>query len=525
MNKNDLKAKLIELDERVLKIYMEKMKEILVPSMEEINALLNEIKSIREEAYKLRANVKEEDVENSVWVNHIIELMDCWEVGIKEGMRQPSRYLRGIGFRIFKVIEDEKKGLREKSEEIKNISTKVAKLLPAVHEICLKVDDDRVKRALKCLEGLKRDLEKYSKILEEMRVKVEEEEKWKGEIVNELKNIGNTIEEYIPKIRGIIGTNRELIEDIPYEELMMKHYGIPIKWVMGWYIEELEKAKWKFKELARKIDPNKEPLQVLRERIHVPYNTPEEMFKAMEEFLEIAKKNAKEYIEFPDEVTCKVIGLKEFEKDVYPMGHAGGPDPLEGGLESYVALNQYNYKAFSRGWLMMMAIHEAYYGHNIHSIKVGLANIPKTFKIGSGIATPISEGLAHRGEELLQHIYGDEAFPLLVAWRRVQTTLRIYIDIGLFHTKTLTPEDAVKLYMDVMGFDEQTSRGLVEWHLENRGYNVCYFTGYKMIEELRKHTNISEKEFSNTLFSAGFISINNAKRLLKIKEKMPWEKW
>jgi hypothetical protein len=63
----------------------------------------------------------------------------------------------------------------------------------------------------------------------------------------------------------------------------------------------------------------------------------------------------------------------------------------------------------------------------------------------------------------------------------------------------------------------------VEWHLENRGYNVCYFTGYKMIEELRKHTNISEKEFSNTLFSAGFISINNAKRLLKIKEKMPWE--
>ena len=523
MKNNDLKEILSELDEKILKIYMEKMRRILVPSREEINSLLNNIRSIREEACRLQKNISEEDVEKSVWISHIIELMDCWEVGIKEDMRHPSKYLRGVGFRISKVIEDKKKGLKEKSEEIKKISEKVAKLLQTVHEMCLNVDDNRVERALRCLEGLKIDLEKYSKIVEKMEIKVEEEKRWRSEILRELKKILSIIEEYKPKIEGIIGTSRELIEDIPYEELLAKRYGIPIKWVLEWYKEEFEKAKLKFKELAEKLCPNKEPLQCLRERIHIPYNTPEEMFKDMKEFLEIAKKHARKYIDFPDEVTCKVVGLKEFEKDIYPMGHAGGPDPLEGGLESYVALNQYNYKAFSRGWLMMMAIHEAYYGHNIHSIKVGLANIPKSFKIGSGIATPLLEGLAHRGEELLQYIYNDEAFPLLVAWRRVQTTLRIYIDIGLFYTKALTPKDAVKLYMDVMGFDEQTSKGLVEWHLENRGYNVCYFAGYKMIEELRKHTNISEKEFSNTLFSAGFISINNVKKLLKIKDKMPWE--
>lgn len=519
----DLKSKLMELDGKIFDFYVKNLKEMHVPSLENINTIIEEIGKLRKEIYKVREGICEDDVENTVWAQHLIELLDCWEIGIKENIRHPSKYLRGIGFRIARILEDEKKSIIEKAEKINELSIKILEIISAVYELCLKVSDEKIIRATKCANGLKRDIEKYIKIIEKMVLEKEEEGKAKQQIIEKLNIVRNSVEEFELKVKEILGKKREIVDEIPYEILMEKYYRIPIKWVLSWYKEELENARKRFYEMANKFDPNKNPLQVLREKIHTPYESPEEMFKDMEKFLEIAKENAKKYLDFPDKVTCKVVGVKEFEKDVYPMGHAGGPDPLEGGLESYVALNQYNYKAFSRGWLMMMAIHEAYYGHNIHSIKIGLANIPKTFKIGSGIATLISEGLAHRGEELLQHIYGDETFPLLVVWRRLQTTLRVYIDIGLFYTKTLTPEDAIKMYMDVMGFDEQTSKGLVEWHLENRGYNVCYFTGYKMIEELRKHTDINEKDFSNTLFSAGFISINNAKRLLKIKDKMPWE--
>jgi hypothetical protein len=211
------------------------------------------------------------------------------------------------------------------------------------------------------------------------------------------------------------------------------------------------------------------------------------------------------------------------EKDVYPMGHSGGPDPIKGGLTHTVALNQYNFKAFTKGWLMMMAIHETYYGHNIHWMKTAMADLPKTFKIEGGKEVPLVEGLAHRGEELLQRVYNDEAFPLFVAWRRLHTVLRVYIDIGLFCLKTLKPKDAVRLYMEIMNFDEQTSKGLVEAHLESRGYFVCYFVGYKMIEEMRKKVDMDEKEFSNTLFSAGFVSMKCIKMLLEIREKLSWE--
>lgn len=516
---------LVEIDGKIFKLYSEKLKEIIIPSEDKINEVLREIHEIKKYVNEIDKLMSDDDVKNKVWIQHLIELLNCWEIGISENLRHPSKYLRGIGFRIFKVIEDEKKSIAEKAEEISRKTEKILELLPAVHQLCFKVDDKKIERVIRCMKGLLVDMEKYGKIIQDISSREENEEnkRYYISILENIARIMESIKQIMPEVQKIVGMKREILEDIPYEVLLERYYGIPIKWVLSWYMDELEKAKMKFRELAARLDPTKDPLTVLKERIHIPYSTPEEMFRAMETFLEIAKKYAKEYIDFPDEVTCKVVGVKEFEKDIYPMGHAGGPDPLEGGLESYVALNQYNYKAFSKGWLMMMAIHEAYYGHNIHSIKIGLAEIPKTFKISSGLATPISEGLAHRGEELLQHIYSDEAFPLLVVWRRVQTTLRIYIDIGLFYKKNLTPEDAVKLYMEVMGFDEQTSRGLVEWHLENRGYNVCYFTGYKMIEELRKHIDISEKEFSNTLFSAGFTSINNIKRILKIKDKMPWE--
>jgi uncharacterized protein (DUF885 family) len=298
---------------------------------------------------------------------------------------------------------------------------------------------------------------------------------------------------------------------------------VPLEWILTWYRDELEAAKRKVKELAQKLDPIKRPIEVLKERIHYPYDSPNEMFAAMEGFLKIAREKARSYLDFPEEESCKVIQLKEMEKDVYPMGHSGGPDPIKGGLTHTVALNQYNFRAFTKGWLMMMAIHEAYYGHNIHWIRIAEADLPRTFKIEGGKEVPLVEGLAHRGEELLQQVYDDKAFPLFVVWRRLQTALRVYIDVGLFHLKTLEPEDAIMLYQDIMDFDEQTSKGLVEAHLESRGYFVCYFAGFKMIEEMREKATMDEKEFSNRLFSAGFVSMKCIKMLLGIEEKMSWE--
>jgi hypothetical protein len=493
---------------------------LFIPSERNVRETLDEINELRAKVQSVKKSV-----ENSVWIQHLEDLLDGMEITLLEDLRHPSKHLRSLGYSIIRILEEEKREPKDKTEVLISKLSNVGLFFENIRRLCLTATDSRIKRAIACAENMQADFDYFAKIVESW-IQDEREDEAKrlcARLIAELKKPKDYARQFAIDAWGIKGQKRQILEDVLYGELLSKRYGVPLAWMLTWYENELERAKKKIEELAAKLDPAKSPIEVLKERIHISYNSIEEMFAAMEKFLKSAREKARSYLDFPEAESCKVIGLKEMEKDVYPMGHSGGPDPIKGGLTHTVALNQYNFRAFTKGWLMMMAIHETYYGHNINWMKIAMADLPKTFKIKGGKEVPLVEGLAHRGEELLQHIYDDEAFPLFVAWRRLHTVLRVYIDIGLFHFKTLKPENAVRLYMQVMNFDEQTSEGLVEAHLESRGYFVCYFAGYKMIEEMRKKIDIDEKEFSNKLFSAGFVSMKCAKTLLEVRERLSWE--
>jgi hypothetical protein len=519
-------VELKELDDAIFDLYCrlngvyEHEKELFIPSERNVRETLDEINELRAKVQSVK-----ESVENNVWIQHLEDLLDGMEITLLEDLRHPSKHLRSLGYSIIRILEEEERKPEEKAEVLISKLSNADLFFENVKRLCLTATDSRIERAITCANNMQADFDYFVKIAESwvQNEKEDEAKKLFERLIAEFKKPKGYARQFAIDARGIKGQKREILEDIPYDELLRKRYGVPLAWILTWYENELERAKKKVEKLAAKLDPAKRPIEVLKERIHTPYNSVEEMFAAMEKSLKIAREKAKSYLDFPEAESCKVIGLKEMEKDVYPMGHSGGPDPVKGGLTHTVALNQYNFRAFTKGWLMMMAIHETYYGHNIHWMKIATADLPKTFKIEGGKEVLLVEGLAHRGEELLQHIYDDEAFPLFVVWRRLHTALRVYIDIGLFHLKTLKPEDAVKLYMQIMNFNEQTSKGLVEAHLESRGYFVCYFAGYKMIEEMRKKVDMDEKEFSNKLFSAGFVSMKCIKTLLEIKEKLSWE--
>jgi hypothetical protein len=497
-------------------------KELFIPSEQNVRKTVDEIKELRVRMQSVKKSVK-----NSIWIQHLQDLLDGMEIMLLEDLRHPSKHLRGLGYSIVRILEEEERKPKEKAEVLVSKLSNAGLFFENVKQLCLTATDSRIERAVTCAKNMPADFDYFAKIVESW-IQDEKEDTAKklyGRLIEEFKKLKDYAQQFAIKACDIEGQKREILEDIPYGELLSKHYGVPLGWILTWYEDEPERVKKKVEKLAAKLDPTKRPIEVLKERIHTPYNSAEEMFADMDKFLKIAREKAKSYLDFPEGESCKVIGVKEMEKDVSPQGHAGGPDPIKGGLTHTVALNQYNLGAFSKGWLMMMAIHETYYGHNIHSMKIGMADLPKTFKIEGGKDVPLIEGLAHRGEELLQHIYNNDAFPLFVAWRRLHTALRVYIDVGLFHLQTLKPEDAVRLYMEVMNFDEPTSKGLVEWHLENRGYTVCYLAGYKMIEEMRKKVDMDEKEFGNELFSAGFVSMKCIKMLLGIREKLSWERY
>ncbi|WXG44918.1 MAG: DUF885 family protein [Promethearchaeati archaeon SRVP18_Atabeyarchaeia-1] len=521
-------AELRELDAAIFDFYChlngvyDHEEELFIPSEGNTRKTLSEIDELRAKLQSMRGSI-----ENGIWSQHLEDVLDGMEMMLLEDLRHPSRHLRSLGYSIIRILEEEGKRPKDKAEVLISKLSNADLFFENLKGLCITATDARIDRAITCARNMQTDFGYFMKVVESWAKDEKEDSEGRlyRRLIEELKKLKDQAQRFAASAGDVKGQKREILEDVPYGDFLAGRYGVQLGWILTWYEDELEGIKKKIEELAAKLDCTKSSTEILKERIHTPYNSVEEVFVAMGGFLKTAREKARSYLDFPEDESCKVIGLKEMEKDVYPMGHSGGPDPIRGGLTHTVALNQYNFRAFTKGWLMMMAIHEAYYGHNIHWIRIAMADLPKTFKIEGGKEVPLVEGLAHRGEELLQHIYGDEAFPLFVAWRRLHTALRVYIDIALFHLKTLEPEDAVRLYIDVMNFDDQTSRGLVEAHLESRGYFVCYFAGYKMIEEMRKKASMGEKEFSNRLFSAGFVSIKCIKMLLAIKERMSWENY
>jgi len=69
------------------------------------------------------------------------------------------------------------------------------------------------------------------------------------------------------------------------------------------------------------------------------------------------------------------------------------------------------------------------------------------------------------------------------------------------HTEGKTVDDAVKIYMDYMGFIEKSSLAQVHYQELLPGYMACYYAGYLLVKNLEKESNLSEQEFNEHLYS------------------------
>ena len=179
--------------------------------------------------------------------------------------------------------------------------------------------------------------------------------------------------------------------------------------------------------------------------------------------------------------------------------------------------NDANYTAVTDGWMKMMSIHETYPGHHIQFVRCTTDKIPETAKIGA-CHMPLIEGTAHRSENVFEWIYAEDPFyPLFVAYRRHHTAVRIKVDLMLrYFGKTIG--EAVQVYKDELAFDERSARGQVKQHEEMEGYFTVYYYGYKKLTEWEEKYGYDVKTYTELLFSAGKISVNNFEKFLRMNK-------
>lgn len=306
-----------------------------------------------------------------------------------------------------------------------------------------------------------------------------------------------------------------------YRTLLKKRMGVSLDELLAWHKEEMEKTRADVFAIAASLDIPEEAPKTMCEvndilfKYEGPCDSPEEMFERAHTYLKRTRALAHEFVNLPDDEQCICAPVPDTCKDSYPWGGYEGGDFSVKPLRGQMFLNQHNYKNVTDGWIKLNSLHEAYPGHHVQYVRAEVDKTPETVKIGAKM-TPILEGTCLRTERAFQFIFGeDQFFPLFVAYRRHHASTRIYVDLMMYYYGA-TLEEVVQIYEEELGFDRVTARGQVRAQQNMPGYFTCYYYGMKKITEWEEKYKFTKKEYTELLFSAGYISIDRLEELIKL---------
>jgi len=308
-----------------------------------------------------------------------------------------------------------------------------------------------------------------------------------------------------------------------YRNILSEERGVSLDDLVRWHAEEVEKTRSEMFQIASDLKLGAEPtptdVQGVVAVLHKyagPAATAEEMFSRCRNYLARARAAIKGYVNVPDEI-CRVVPMEEYGREQNPWGGYRGGCPRRRPLAGEMVLNDGNLSAITDGWIKINALHESYPGHHVQFLRAIVDPLPETIKLGAR-ATPLMEGTCVRTERVFEFVFPEDQFyPLFTAYRRHHTSVRIKVDLYLhyFHRPI---EDAVKLYMDELGFDRRSARGQVKAQELQPGYFTTYYYGLRRIRELQKQFGYDDKSFTELLFAAGRVSLKTFEDFLKLSE-------
>ena len=310
------------------------------------------------------------------------------------------------------------------------------------------------------------------------------------------------------------------MDEEEYRTLLKKKLGVNLDELLAWHKSEIEKTRAEIFEIASKLDIPEKPttMKEINEILYKyegPCDSPEEMFRRCNEYLKRTRALAHEFVNLPDDEICRCVQISEGCKDSYPWGGYEGGDFSVRPFNGQMFLNQYNYKNVTDGWIKLNSLHEAYPGHHVQYVKTAISETPETVKIGAKYI-PILEGTCLRTERAFEWIFGEDPFfPLFVAYRRHHGAVRILVDLTLYYFGG-TIEDVVNIYEEELGFERGTARAQVQAHQNMTGYFNCYYYGMKKLTQWEKEFGFNKKDYTELLFSAGYLSMDSFEQLVKL---------
>lgn len=496
------------------------------------------MKTMHREWEKLRKRtdaLEEPDAVFSLVKHHFEDFLDSQGFELEEAGKHPEKPYLNSFFQIESISRLSRKPQEEQCREVLRCLEEPGREKDTFLRLIQKRHSGKEQyETARALEGTRKDLEKLGErrdryfpgFDETQRQKVAEKLKWFCGILSEMAEelvLGNTGKEPEQETENLNYTVR--MEEEEYRTLLKKRLGVSLDELLAWHREETDKTRAevfslaaslvKTQNLPEEVPSTMQEVNELLYKYEGPCDSPEEMFARAEGYLKRTRALAHEYVRLPEDESCRCVEVPESCRDSYPWGGYEGGDFSVRPLEGQMFLNQYNYKNVTDGWIRMNAMHEAYPGHHVQYVRAELDETPETVKIGAKLV-PLLEGTCLRTERAFEFLYEEDPFyPLFIAYRRHHASVRITVDLMLFYYGN-TVEEAVKKYEEELGFEWGTARKQVQAHLNSPGYFTCYYYGMKKICQWEEEYGFSKKDFTELLFSAGYLSIDRFGELVRL---------
>ncbi len=465
--------------------------------------------------------------------NHLIDFIQAQRSTLQSTFEHPASYISSLtnfvtfmGNKDSRSADERARVLLHRLDQVNDLWAAVNKMLPTAPGNKLRdvVNDCEMLQLVSVQSRAKTeahysglgssDLDSVQRALADLIAKAEA---WRGEAG---KLLGTRPQE------AAVGTDAPLNMDRErYRMVLDQELGVSLDELLSWYDSELDQTRAEMIEIADRIKPAgyapiTTPLAAveLMNKYAGPCDSPEEMFTRLRHYVDRAQAACRDFVRLPEE-HCRVVPVPEQHRLTYPWGGYGGGCTRRRPLLGEVFLNDTNYRAVSDGWIKINAVHECYPGHHVQFVRGTLDPLPETIKIGAK-RVPLQEGMCHRTERLMEHIFPEDPYyPLAVAFRRHHTAARIKADLYLQYFNR-PEEDAIQLYMAELGFDRHTALGQVKsQETQNRiGYFTCYYYGMKKLADMEANYGIDKHTFTEYLFSVLNVSLTNFEAFLQLGE-------
>jgi uncharacterized protein (DUF885 family) len=326
---------------------------------------------------------------------------------------------------------------------------------------------------------------------------------------------------------------------------------LPPQKVLEIGVQQLKAEQNAFAEAAKKIDPNKSPVEVFKQIQH-EHPAPDKLISDVSKDLDKIRKYvlSQHLVNIPSEIRAKVKDTPQYLRAT-SFASMDTPGPFEKRATEayyYVTPTENNWPEKQKEeWLTafnyytsdVVSIHEAYPGHYVQFLHLNASPATKVEKIFGSYA--FIEGWAHYCEKMmLDEGYGgpsssspsEEEVKRAAKYRMAQADeallrlCRLCVSIKM-HTQNMSLDEATKFFQDNCYYEEKPARQEAMRGTFDPGY-LNYTLGKLQILKLRDDYKAQEgdqfslQKFHNELLNHGMPPIRLLREIM-LKDQTKWD--